>query len=180
MSDNHLRIKSILEELSIRFEEIEHEINHTCEESKKFRDDQWLVWLWSKNIVFHCKWKFYLVVTHWDKQIKARNFKKVFWSKDIRFASQEEITPIIGSMIWSIPPFGFLDNEIMIFVDAEIFKHGFFIFNPSIPTRSIRIPSRELKRIYWSLENEVRYFMHEDEKFEILSDSDVAEQIPYN
>ncbi|EKE28684.1 MAG: hypothetical protein ACD_3C00029G0007 [uncultured bacterium (gcode 4)] len=174
MITNYENIKRILNELSISFDEIDHEISHSCDESKKFREEQWLVWLGSKNIVFHCKWSFYLVVTHWDKQIKARNFKKEFWSKDIRFANQEEISPILDAVIWSIPPFGFLNADIKIFIDSEIIRHEHFIFNPSIPTKSIRIPSSELSRIYSSLRNEIRYFIHEGDEFEILDSSDIS------
>jgi prolyl-tRNA editing enzyme YbaK/EbsC (Cys-tRNA(Pro) deacylase) len=45
------------------------------------------------------------VTTTGEKQIKARNFKHEFGSKDIRFASQEEITAVSGAIIGSIPPF---------------------------------------------------------------------------
>lgn len=168
MNQNYQNIIKILKDLNIKFDEIEHEISKTCDDSKRFRDEKWLVWLGSKNIVFHAKWNFYLVVTHWDKQIKARNFKKEFGSKDIRFATQDEITPLLGAIIWSIPPFGFNNYWIKIFVDNEIFESEYFIFNPSIPTKSIRIKSEDLKRIYDNLENEDKYFIQEEDEFEIL------------
>lgn len=168
MNQNYQNIIKILKDLSIKFDEIEHEMSKSCDDSKRFRDDKWLIWLWSKNIVFHCKWNFYLVVTHWDKQIKARNFKKEFWSKDIRFASQDEITPLLGATIWSIPSFWFENSTIKIFVDNEIFESKYFIFNPSIPTKSIRIKSDDLRKIYDNLENEVKYFIQEEDGFEII------------
>ncbi|EKD66065.1 MAG: hypothetical protein ACD_49C00067G0051 [uncultured bacterium (gcode 4)] len=168
MTQNYQNIIKILKDLNIEFEQIEHEVSKSCDDSKRFRDEKWLVWLWSKNIIFHAKWNFYLVVTHWDKQIKARNFKREFWSKDIRFSSQDEITPLLWATIWSIPPFGFDNSTIKIFVDKEIFESEYFIFNPSVPTKSIRIKSTDLRKIYENLENEIKYFIQEEDAFEIV------------
>lgn len=170
MSKNYNNIIGILDWLEIPYQEIEHDISHSCDESKIFRQEKWLTWLWSKNIIFHCKWNYYLVVTHWEKQIKARNFKHEFGSKDIRFANQDEITRVLDSMIWSIPPFWFDNHLIKIFVDKEIFWSEQFIFNPSDPTKSVRIWTPDLKKVFDSLENEVRYFIHEEDYFEILND----------
>lgn len=161
-------IIKILDGLEIKYQEIEHPESHTCDDSKKFREEKWLVWIGSKNIVFHCKWNFHLVTTHGDKSIKARNFKHEFGSKDIRFASQEEITSIWLWIIWSISPFGFENSLIPVFVDSEIFENEYFIFNPFEGTKSIQIKTEDLKKIYESLENSVKFFKHLWEEFEIL------------
>lgn len=170
MDKNYQNIIKILEKLNIEFTEIEHEVSHNCDESKKFREDKWLSWLWSKNIIFHAKQKFYLVTTHWDKNIKARNFKHEFSSKDIRFATQDEISYELDSTIGSIPPFWFDNSVIPIFVDVEIFENKYFIFNPSIPTKSIRVSSEDLKKIYSSLPNPIKYFKHTEDEFELFEE----------
>lgn len=170
MNTNYNNIKSILENLGIKYDEIEHQESHSCDESKKFRDEKWLSWLGSKNIIFHCKWNYYLVTTHWDKNIKARNFKHEFGSKDIRFANQEEISKNLDAIIGSIPPFWFENSVIPIFVDIEIFKNEYFIFNPSTPTKSTRIKTEDLKKIYISLPNPVKYFKHSEEEFELFEE----------
>lgn len=147
-----------LKKLNIDFDELDHEESKSCDDSKSFRQQAWFDWIGSKNIVFHAKWKFYLVTTIWDKDLKARKFKKEFGTKDIRFASQEEITKEINWVIWSIPPFGFENTEIPIFVDKEIFEHEYFMFNPADATKTIRIKTSDLKIIYESLENQVKLF----------------------
>jgi len=81
-------------ELQIPFEEIEHEPTTSCEHSAELRKKAGWECVGSKNIVFHAKGNFYLVTTLGTKDIKARKFKKPFGTKDIRFASQEEITKI--------------------------------------------------------------------------------------
>ena len=162
-------IIKLLQELGILFDEINHKESFSCEDSKKYRQDAWLTWIWSKNIVFHAKWEFYLVTTIWDKDIKARKFKKEFWTKDIRFATQEEITNLINWTIWSIPPFWFYNDSLKIFVDLEIFNHEYFIFNPWISTKSIRISTKDLKNIYKSLKNEIKIFDFTKEESEFIN-----------
>ena len=164
-------IKKILKENDISFDEIEHGESQSCEDSKRFRDEACLEWIGSKNIVFHAKWEYYLVATIWDKEIKARRFKKEFGTKDIRFAYQEEITSLLWATIWSIPPFGFQNKTIKIFVDKEIFNSEYFMFNPGISTKTIRIKTSDLKEIYLSLENQIKIFefLEEETIFEELA-----------
>lgn len=166
-AENYFNIKRILEEEEVDYTEISHQISTSCEDSKEFREKQGLHWQGSKNIVFHCKGSFYLITTCAEKKIKARCFKKEFGSKNIRFATQEEISEIIESTIGSIPPFGFSNSNIKIFVDEDIFKNDYFIFNPALPDKSIRVKTVELKRIYANLENEIKVFTHLEERFEI-------------
>lgn len=87
-------ILAILEHTHIPFDEIKHEASVSCEHSRELREKAGLTGAGSKNIVFHAKGNFYLVTTLGDKDIKARRFKKEFGTKDIRFASQEEITSL--------------------------------------------------------------------------------------
>jgi prolyl-tRNA editing enzyme YbaK/EbsC (Cys-tRNA(Pro) deacylase) len=122
----------------------------------------------SKNLVFHAKGNYYLVTTEGDTQIKARNFKHEFGSKDIRFASQDEITKLIGATIGSIPPFGFSNPTVPIYVDVHIFGHEYFCFNPGTPTKSIQIRTQDLRKIYASLANPLQFFRQTDEGFEIV------------
>lgn len=163
-------IINILNSQNISFEELEHEESKSCDDSKIFRQKAWFTGIWSKNIVFHAKQEFYLVTTIWDKDIKARKFKKEFWTKDIRFATQDEITNILKAIIWSIPPFGFVNENIKIFVDSEIFENEYFMFNPWISTKTIRIKTSDLEKIYKTLKNEVKIFdfSGEESVFKIL------------
>ena len=165
---NYERILSILDTDGIAYNLIEHPESHSCEESKEFRDAAGLTGVGSKNIVFHAKGKFYLVTTIAEKSIKARNFKHEFGTKDIRFASQEEITGAFDATIGSIPPFGFSNVEIPIYVDAEIFGSEYFIFNPSIATKSLRLKTVDLHRAYEKLSNPVKFFRVGEESFELL------------
>lgn len=162
-------IKKIIQDMKISFDEIEHEESKSCDDSKIFRNKAGLEWAWSKNIVFHCRWNFYLVTTIWDKDIKARNFKHEFGSKDIRFASADEISQNLwnDAKIWSIPPFWFENISIPIFVDTDIFEHEYFMFTPAIPTKTIRVKTTDLMKIYKNTQNNVKLFKVSEEEFSV-------------
>lgn len=157
-------IHQLLETYGIEFDEVSHEPSTSCEHSKELRMKAWLEWVGSKNIIFHAKWKFYLVTTLWDTDIKARKFKKEFGTKDIRFASQEEITSLWLGVIGSIAPFWFENSEVPVYVDSEIFEHEYFMFNPSDATKSIRLKTQDLKKIYENMKNEVKFFTLTEEE----------------
>lgn len=158
------KIHEILEKLDISFDEIVHEASTSCEHSKVLRQEAGLAWVGGKNIVFHAKGNFYLLTTLWDKDIKARKFKKEFGSKDIRFASQEEITTLWLGTIGSIAPFWFENISIPVYVDSEIFQHEYFMFNPADPTKSIRLNTQDLKKIYKNMENNIKIFTLNEEE----------------
>lgn len=157
-------IHQLLEKYAIEFDEIIHESSTSCEHSKELRMNAWLEWAGSKNIVFHAKWKFYLVTTLWDTDIKARKFKKEFGTKDIRFASQDEITSLWLGTIGSIAPFWFDNQEIPVYVDSQIFQHKYFMFNPADPAKSIRVQTKDLKKIYENMSNQVKFFTLTEEE----------------
>ncbi|MDD4152075.1 MAG: YbaK/EbsC family protein [Candidatus Gracilibacteria bacterium] len=162
-------IKKIIQDMKISFDEIEHEESKSCDDSKIFRNKAGLEGAGSKNIVFHCRGNFYLVTTIGDKDIKARNFKHEFGSKDIRFASADEISQNLGNdaKIGSIPPFGFENISIPIFVDTDIFEHEYFMFTPAIPTKTIRVKTTDLMKIYKNTQNNVKLFKVSEEEFSV-------------
>lgn len=163
-------IKKTLNDLEINFDEINHIASTSCDHSKILRKEAWLEWIWSKNIVFHAKQKFYIVITLWDKNIKARKFKKEFWTKDIRFANPEEIKEVLDWTIWCIPSFWYKNTEIPVFVDSEIFEHEYFMFNPDNPEKTIRIKTDDLKKVYKNMKNSVKFFRISEDDFEIIEE----------
>ncbi len=158
MNDIYKNILRILKTQNIHFEEIEHPPVLTCDESARYRKEHGWEGVGSKNIILHAKGRFYLIVTVAEKEIKARRFKKEFGTKNIRFATPEEVERITGCKIGAIPPFGYLNPEIPIYVDEEIFQHEYFMFNPAVHTKSIRIKTEDLKKIYKAVEQPVKFF----------------------
>jgi len=159
-------IKGILSELNIPFEEMEHPPVMTCEDSARYRAERGWKGVGSKNILFHAKGRFYLVVTKAEKEIKARRFKKEFGTKNIRFATPDEVKEITDCEIGALPPFGYLNKELPIYVDEEIFEHDYFMFNPAVHTKSIRIRTEDLRKIYTSIDQPVKFFVIKEGKAE--------------
>jgi len=162
-------ILRILRKLNISYEQMEHPPVKTCEDSMRYRKEHGWEGVGSKNIIFYAKGKFYLVVTMAEKEIKARRFKKEFGTKNIRFAKPEEVKEITGCEIGAIPPFGYKNRDLPIYVDHEIFENEYFMFTPAIHTKSIRIRAEDLLRIYKSVENPVKIFSLKEGKTEFRS-----------
>jgi Ala-tRNA(Pro) deacylase len=112
----------------------------------------------SKNIVLHAKGEFYVVVTTAAKDIKARVFKKEFGTKAIRFATPEELSEHTGCLPGAVPPFGYVRPDIPIYFDKDILGAEFFMFNPGIHNRSIRVKPDDMLKVYRAVGNPVKIF----------------------
>lgn len=154
--------------LKIKFDEIEHPAVLTTEDSKREREAQnWTLGEGSKNILFHAKEKFYQVTTLASKNFKARKFKGEFGTKNIRFANPEEVLEQSGCESGAIPPFGHLNSDLPLYFDEAIFALDYFMFNPALHEKSIRVKGEDMKKIISSLKNPVKIFSLEEDSFEI-------------
>lgn len=166
--DVYLAIRDQLERMGIPYDEIEHPPVGSCEESLAFRGQAGWGGASSKCILLKARGRYYLLVTMAEKEIKARLFKKEFGTKDIRFANREELMEVTGCDPGSVPPFGHRDAALPFYVDEDILKAEFFMFNPAVPTKSFRIATGDLRRIYAAVPNPVSTFGEdEDERFVI-------------
>jgi prolyl-tRNA editing enzyme YbaK/EbsC (Cys-tRNA(Pro) deacylase) len=156
-------IRELLQRLGIACGEIDHPAVSGCEDSLRFRQEAGWVGASSKCVLFHARGRYYLVVTKAEKEIVARMFKKEFGTKDIRFAKLEELTRWTGCEPGAVSPFGHVSEELPYYVDEEIFRSDYFMFNPAVPTRSMRITTGDLRRLYAALPNPVRYFSVDEE-----------------
>ncbi len=60
-------------------------------------------------------------------------------------------------------PFGHPREDLPYYIDEDIFKVEYFMFNPAVPTRSMRIKTGDLRKVYAALPNPVRYFSEDEE-----------------
>jgi hypothetical protein len=160
-------IKRLLEENGITCEEIEHPPVKTTEDSYAFRKERgWVDGAGSKNILFHAKGRFYIAVTTADMVYKARIFKREFGTKDIRFAYDDELLRETGCESGALPPFGILNDNLPIYVASDILSLKYFMFNPGINTKSIRIKPDNLLNLYAKIPNIVKIFSIGDDSVE--------------
>ena len=161
-------IRTLLGRMGIPYDEIDHPPVGSCEESLAFRGQAGWSGASSKCILLKAKGRYYLLVTTAEKEIKARLFKKEFGTKDIRFASREELMEVTGCDPGSVPPFGHRDPALPFYVDEDILRAGHFMFNPAVPTKSFRVATGDLRRVYAAVPNPVSTFGEdEDERFVI-------------
>jgi len=166
--DIHQAIRDLLDRMSIPHDEIDHPPVGSCEESLAFRGQAGWSGASSKCILLKARGRYYLLVTTAEKEIRARLFKKEFGTKDIRFASRDELMEVTGCDPGSVPPFGHRDPALPIYVDEEILRAGHFMFNPAVPTKSFRIATGDLRRIYAAAPNPVSTFGEDEgERFVI-------------
>jgi len=160
-------IINLLETTGAQYERITHEAVAHCEDSLAHRTAAGWSGASSKCILFHAKGVFHLVVTTAGEKINGRKFKKQFGTKNIRFAGPDEVARHTGCAIGSMPPFGITGHEVTICVDARILAAEFFMFNPAVPTKSLRIQTADMPRLYAAVPNPVKWFRpDEDDRFE--------------
>ena len=157
-------IIDLLQRMGIAYDEIEHAPVGSCEESLAFRGQAGWSGASSKCILLKAKGKYYLLVTTAEKEVKARPFKKEFGTKDIRFANRDELMEVTGCDPGSVPPFGHRDPLLPFYVDEKIMQAEHFMFNPAIPTKSFRVGTGDLRRIYAAIPNPVSTFGEDEEE----------------
>jgi prolyl-tRNA editing enzyme YbaK/EbsC (Cys-tRNA(Pro) deacylase) len=163
-------IIDILETSGAQYERITHEAVTHCEDSLAHRTAAGWSGASSKCILFHAKGVFHLVVTTAGEKINGRKFKRQFGTKNIRFASPEEVSGHTGCAIGSMPPLGITSPEVPIYVDARILDAEHFMFNPAVPTKSLRIQTADMPKLYAAVPNPVKWFRPgEDGRFEFAA-----------
>lgn len=163
--DLHSRIFQLLEQAGTPYERITHKPVDSCQYSRLVREEAGWNGFGSKCILFHAKEVFHLVVTHAERALNGRRFKKVFGTKNMRFASPDEVLRVTGAGVGSVPPFCVLDATLPHHVDASLFEAPRFQFNPARPTESVAISGPDLLKVYRLLDNPVQVF-------QALSDDD--------
>src|SRR3990170_5275239 len=127
------RIINLLKENNFWFETFEHAPVKTSEEAAKVRTGYTLA-EGAKAMIVRIKEKngdkyFLMLVLPGDKKINIDKVKKDLNAKDIRFADQDEIKEITGSVaIGGIPPFGNLFG-LKVIVDPSVSANEKIIFN---------------------------------------------------
>ena len=71
-------------------------------------------------------------------KVDSKAFKKAFNVKDLRMATETEVTNLTGLKIGSVPPFGNL-FDVSVFVDKKLGKNKKIVFNAGLHEKSIKM-----------------------------------------
>ncbi len=80
---------------------------------------------------------FYLAVMSASMRFSSNKFKKLINSKNIRFATPEEVLRVSGCLSGAVPPFGSMFNEkVITHVDSSLNQYESINFNCGLRTHS--------------------------------------------
>ncbi len=140
------KIKKLLEDKGIEYEEFEHEPVYTCEVASK------VVKLVQnstgvKNLIYETtKGKYVLALGPRNKKIKTSKIAKLEGTKELILAKPEKVEKIIGCPIGCVPPFGH-KNKIKTYLDKELLEFDYLYFNPGNHSKTIKIRAQDLLKL---------------------------------
>ncbi len=145
------KIKSLLKENSVPFEEFFHEPVRTSEEAAKVRPGYGLEH-GAKAIIARVKEpskgkKFVMFVLPGSKKFDSVKIKNNLGLVDIRFATEEEVSEITGGVLpGGVPPFGNLFG-LEVFADKTLFDNEKIIFNAGDRSCSVGMKLADYRNI---------------------------------
>jgi len=153
MSYVYEKVKQLLADRNIRFEECEHEAVYTSEQAASVRGLD-SAKQGAKAMIFKTKvGKFILVINPGDRKIDTKNIARIENTKHLSLAKPEEVETIAGVPIGCVPPFG-LKTKLKTYLSEELLKNKYIYFNPGAHTKTIKIEAKDLLRL---LENPIRF-----------------------
>ena len=147
------KIKQILVEKNIPFEEFEHEAVYTCEQAAAVRG-LGTAKEGIKSLIFGTEMgKFLLVLGPGDKKIDTKKIARLEKASRLSLATPEKVERIAGVPIGCVAPFG-LKTRLKTYLHEELLEAEHLYFNPGSHTKTIRIRASDLLKL---LENPIRF-----------------------
>ena len=145
------QITDILKENNLWFETFEHESVRTSEEAAKIRPgydlNQGAKAMIVRVKISESNKKFVMLVLPGDLRFDNSKVKNIFGAKDIRFATESEISEITkGVQVGGVPPFGNLFG-LEVIADLKLFENEKIIFNAGDRRFSIAMFSKDYEAV---------------------------------
>lgn len=153
MSFVEQRIKNILTNNHIEFEETEHEAVYTSQKAAH------VIGLESeeagvKSLIFKTKKAEYILVLNpGNQKVATKKIAQMENTKSLHFASPEDVVKITGIPIGCVPPFGHR-TKLKTYLNEELLTCEYIYFNPGSHTKTIKIKSKDLLKV---LENPIKF-----------------------
>ena len=147
------KIKEILTEKNIPFEEFEHEAVYTCEQAEAVRG-LGTAKEGIKSLIFGTETgKFILVLNPGDRKIDTKKIARLEKANRLFLASPEKVERLAGVPIGCVAPFG-LRTSLKTYLNEELLESEHLYFNPGSHTKTIKIKASDLRRV---LENPIQF-----------------------
>ncbi len=147
------RIKNILTDSQIEFEETEHEAVYTSQKAAH------VIGLESeeagvKSLIFKTKEAEYILVLNpGNQKVNTKKIAQMENTKSLHFASPEDVLEITGIPIGCVPPFGHR-TKLKTYLNEELLTCEYRYFNPGSHTKTIKMKSKDLLKV---LENPIKF-----------------------
>ena len=144
------KIKAFLNDHDISFEEKEHEITLTSEDSARIRGDE--LSAGAKAILYKVQDSFYLFVLAANEKMDTKKIKQYFKEKGTkvkktRFATEEELREMTGLVPGAVPPFGRPIFNLDLYIDPSLLANVTISFNAGSLTNSIKMSLEDYVKV---------------------------------
>lgn len=144
-------ITSLLTANGAWFETFEHEPVRTSEEAAQIRHG-YTLHQGAKAILLRVKINetgkyFVMLVMPGDRQFDKTRVKKYFHARDVRFATEAEVSELTGGILpGGVPPFGNLFH-LRVIADPTLFENEKIIFNAGDRSFSVAMLAQDYQRL---------------------------------
>lgn len=143
-----IKCYDFLDELSIDYERVDHEVASTIEACKEI--DEILSPAFICKNLFLCnaqKTKFYLLLISPNKQFKTKDVSKQIGSARLSFASAEHLEELLDITPGSVTILGLMNDtekKVNLVIDSDLLAEEYIGCHPLINTSSLRIKTEDI------------------------------------
>lgn len=137
-------IKELLDEKKVIYQFKVHPPTYTSEESALHRGEP--LKIGAKAMILKTDTGFMMAALPADRKIDSARLKEIFHTKNLRFATKEELLEKTGLVPGAIPPFGSLFNTPMI-IDKALLEEEYIAFNAGSLEKSIKMKTKDYMEI---------------------------------
>ncbi len=141
-----IKIKNLLDQSGVEYEESHHEPVFTSEEAAKVRKSN--LHEGAKALIFYADNKPIQIVIQGDKRVDKDKFKKQFGFTKLKMVSVEDVKKISGVEPGAVAPFGNLfDHPIPVYCTQEILDNDRIEFNAGDHRVSIKMNPKDWQKL---------------------------------
>lgn len=155
---NKQEVYQFLKDNNIRYEVTEHPAVYNMEEM----DNLHLPYPYSAKNLFvrdDKKANYYLITVKEEKRVNLKEFKKQNGTRNLSFASENDLMDILGLIPGSVTPFGLLndkDLKVKFYIDEDLLSgDGMIGIHPNENTATVWLKTEDLIKILKENGNEI-------------------------
>lgn len=141
-------IYNILDELNIKYEEIEHKPVFTIEEALEEKIPDKINGIECKNLFVKNKDNYYLIFMEASKRANLKELAKLLNKSKLSFSNEKELKEILNLNIGSVTPIGIINdknNLVVLLIDRDL-KGKKILVHPNTNTKTMSIEYEDLIR----------------------------------